>query len=236
MQHVPIICGNGKSISAAVYEPATTAPHGVVVIAYGSDGLTDNLHGPWKTMVSGYAEQLAADGFTALIPDYFAYTASSPAPAPFTSPGPTWPDDIFRHRDDWQRAISDAVDHATVLAAVDPKRVGLLGFSLGGHLCLRLRAKAQVLVEFFAPEFPELGGIGPAGTLSHAQIHHGDNDVVVPLKNATLIAKILRAEGTATKECTYPGAGHGFATENQADQDARDLSRQETLAFFQANL
>lgn len=235
MQNVPITCSNGKSISAALYEPATTASHGAVVIAYGSDGLTDNLHGPWETMIRGYAEGLAAKGFTALIPDYFAYTASSPAPAPFTSPGPTSPDDIFLHRDDWQRAISDVVDHATTLTAVDSNRVGLLGFSLGGHLCLRVRAKAKVLVSFFAPV---LDGLGAVGNLTHAQIHHGKDDQGqgTGVENARMIADTLRAEGTATDLCIYKGAGHGFAANDQANKDAFDQSKEKTLAFFQTNL
>lgn len=235
MQNVPIICGNGKSISAALYEPATTASRGVVVVAYGSDGLIDKPYGRWETMIRGYAEALAAAGFTALIPDYFAYTASVPAPAPFTSPGPRSPDDIFRHRDDWQRAISGAVDHATTLTAVDPKRVGLLGFSLGGHLCLRLRAKAKVLVSFFAPL---LDGLGAVGNLTHAQIHHGEDDRVpgTGVENARQIADTLKAEGTATDCYLYEGAGHGFAGDDPANTEAHDQSKERTLAFFQAHL
>jgi dienelactone hydrolase len=138
-------------------------------------------------------------------------------------------------RDDWQGAISDAIDHATTLPMIDPKRVGLLGFSLGGHLCLRLRAKAKVLVEFFSPVFD---GIGLGGSLTHAQIHHGEKDLLpaTGYPNAVAIADTLKREGTSTELFPYPGAGHGFIGSDQGNTRARDLSKVRTLSFFQAHL
>jgi len=50
-------------------------------------------------MISGYASNWPLTGSPPLIPDYFAYTASSHRTGTLHSPGPTWPDDIFRHRD-----------------------------------------------------------------------------------------------------------------------------------------
>jgi dienelactone hydrolase len=67
---------NGKTVACEVYTP-TAANGGVVVIAYGSDGMIDNAHGPWATMLREYAADLAAKGFTAIIPDYFLTTATA---------------------------------------------------------------------------------------------------------------------------------------------------------------
>jgi hypothetical protein len=101
--------------------------------------------------------------------------------------------------------ISDTIDHPKTLAMVDAARIGLLEFSLGGHLCLRLRAKANILVELFAPM---LDGIGQAngGSLTHAQIHHGEADNLPATgynPNATAIARLLEQEGTSTELFPY---------------------------------
>lgn len=222
------IASGGKPFTAEMYPPAGTPANGLIVIAYGSDGLTDKMSGPWATMIRGYAEALAAKGFTALIPDYLAIT-------PNVQPGSGVFAAMPRHRDDWQQAVSDAIDQATRSLKIDPKRVGLLGFSLGGHLCLRLRAKAKVLVEFFAPV---LDGVGASGILTHAQIHHGEADRVpgTGYPNAVTIADTIKHEGTATELFPYPGAGHGFIGNDQGNTKARDLSKVRTLAFFQAHL
>src|SRR6476660_9950932 len=51
-----------------LYKPAGTATAGLGVIAYGTDGFVDTERGPWKKMINGYAEDLAARGVFALIP------------------------------------------------------------------------------------------------------------------------------------------------------------------------
>ena len=114
--------------------------------------------------------------------------------------------------------------HAKTLPDVDTARIGLLGFSLGGHLCLRNRALAKVLVEFFAPELPELGGLGAVGSSTlHAQMHHGDEDQLVPLKlNAVPIEQQLRAEGADVTLFPYQEQGHGFSGKHAGDVHCSD--------------
>jgi dienelactone hydrolase len=217
----------GVTITAELSTPAGTSPRGLVLIAYGSDGLTNNLSGPWATMIRDYAASLARAGFVALIPDYLGATKTQPGPTVFAL--------IMEHRDHWQEAISDAITHAKSLPGVGETRVGLLGFSLGGHLCLRLRAKAKVLVEFFGPV---LDGIGPPGTLTHAQIHHGKADQLpgTDFSNAETILNILKSEGTSTELFPYPGAGHGFIGNDPANMNARAQSKERTMSFFGAHL
>jgi len=218
----------GQTISAELYRPASAATPGVIVIAYGSDGLTDDLTGPWATMIQGYADALAKSGFITLIPNYLAVTKTEPGREVFAL--------IPTCRDLWKGALSDAIDHATTLTGIDATRVGLLGFSLGGHLCLRVRGKAKVLVEFFAPV---LDGIGHSGKLTSAQIHHGeaDNFPGTGFQNAQSIESTLKTEGTPTELHGYPGAGHGFIGEdNKKNKEARELSKKRTIALFGAYL
>lgn len=217
----------GQTISAELYRPASAAATGVIVIAYGSDGLTDDLTGPWATMIRGYADALAKSGFIIVVPDYLAVTKTQPGAEVFVL--------IPTCRDLWQGALSDAIDHATTLTGVDATRVGLLGFSLGGHLCLRVRGKAKVLVEFFAPV---LDGIVYSVKLTRAEIHHGEADNLpgTGFQNAQSIERTLKTEGTPTELHGYPGAGHGFIGEDKENKEARELSKKRTIAFFGANL
>lgn len=53
MQAMTNFSSGGTTIPAELYNPAGTPNGGVVVIAYGSDGMND----PWATMIRDYAIQ-----------------------------------------------------------------------------------------------------------------------------------------------------------------------------------
>ena len=131
--------------------------------------------------------------------------------------------------------MSDTLARAGTMPGI--VRVGLLGFSLGGHICLRLRGSVKALVEFFAPDLLRLGGVGSAGTgAPHVQIHHGLADSLVPFSDAEAIATTLKHEGTVPELFSYQGAGHGFAGADPNNAKARRLSKERTLAFFSKRL
>jgi dienelactone hydrolase len=211
-----------------LYPPAGTGSAGLVVIAYGTDGFVDNARGPWQTMMRGYAEDLASRGVFALIPDYFAKTG--------TLHDGSAANEIFPKRHDWAAALADTVTVARAIPRVDPSRIGMLGFSLGGYLCLlaRAAAKPKALVAFFAPIFD---GIGPAGSVSIAQIHHGTKDAPpTGFENAGEIKKLLTLERTGVEVFEYKDATHGFAGPTAADKKAATDSKAMTVKFFDTRL
>ena len=216
-----------KAVSAELYAPTGSPQKGLVVIAYGSDGLVDNQNGPWATMIRGYASELAAGGSVVLIPDYLKATT--------TSPGLSAIEALGANSATWIGAITDALLQGKALAPAGA-RLGLLGFSLGGFLCLCARGDAHALSSYFAPiAVPPSSNIGPAPTgseLSFAEIHQGTADPLVDVANATQILNALKAEGVATAKYEYTGAGHGFAGADPANVAARTDSKTRTLAFF----
>jgi len=220
------------------YEP--DSPDGrAVVIAYGSDGLAPM----WEPEIRRHAEGLADVGILALIPDYLM---KSP-PIPHAS-SPIVFGDILKRHAEWAQVLRDAVSATKNLPSVDSSRVGLLGFSLGGFLALRIRDSVLTLVEFFAPyQFPTRGvpplrptleGLGPnANPALKAQIYHGRADRLVPVKqHADSIEAQLESEGATVLKIIYPAANHGFLGDDVPNTDAREKSRHDTLAFFRTHL
>ncbi len=215
----------GLSIPAELYPPTIPASGSAVVIAHGSDGITDHRNGPWATMMRDYASTFSRKGCAVLLPYYFERTGTEPGEEAMLS--------MFAHMPAWQDTLADALTLAAGLPGVKSSRVALVGFSLGGHLSLRLRDKASVVVEFFAPYFND---IGTATRKPHVQIHHGEADGPVNIENARQIAKVLKSEGIVPDMKTYPRAGHGFDGRSPGDAEARRLSRERTVEFLEAHL
>jgi len=213
----------GKTIQAELFEPLGTINGGIIIIVYGTDGML----APWGDGIRAYADDLSKKGFISIIPDYFASTN--------TKAGFRDPEEIILYRDTWEATLTDAVAHAKTLSGVKITRVGFLGFSLGGHLCLRLRVNAKVLVEFFAPELDGLG-VHTNPTLQ-AQIHHGLADQLVPFNlNSDAIQTTLKQEGATVELFSYAGANHGFNGNDSDNTKARDESMKRTVSFFEKYL
>jgi dienelactone hydrolase len=224
-----------ETLNWQVQEPVT-ANGGAVVLVYGSEGMVP----PWSNMILSHAKSLASLGFIAVVPDYFQKGKGTPhgnSDAVFTL--------ILKRHAEWEQALADAATAVGQLPHVDHTRIGFVGYSLGGFLSLRVRNQVKVLCEFFAPyQFPTFGsspvlaGIGsPKNASLKAQIHHGDNDKIVPYSpNATSIESDLKAEGAAVELHQYSNAGHGFAGSDADNTTALASSTKSMLNFMKANL
>ena len=217
------IDSHGTPIRTEVFYPPAAGNGGAIIIAHGSDGMAE----PWASQIRQYAADLADKGFTALIPSYFRKTGSAA--------GPTVLLQAPANLASWVECVSDTMAYARMLPGIS--RIGLLGFSLGGHICLLLRGSTTALVEFFAPELRQLGGLGVAGRTTPAvQIHHGLSALLVPFSEAEAIAAQLNRERIAPQVFSYPGATHGFAGSDPNNATARRSSKDRTLAFFEKHL
>ncbi|MCY2968935.1 MAG: dienelactone hydrolase family protein [Planctomycetota bacterium] len=239
----PTTFSTGERSSAEVlpwkyYQPRTSSPSGgAVVIAYGSDGLAPK----WEPEIRRHAEALADAGILAIIPEYLQKRQAIGDGQSDTVFG-----SIFERHDEWSQVLRDSIIAAHNLPGINS--VGLLGFSLGGFLGLRIRDSVNVIVSYFAPHHfptfgvpPELAPLKGLGSKTNsalkALIQHGEADSLVPFKtHAIPIADDLRQEKATVTWLPHPGANHGFQGTDTANSDARDKSCTETVKFFNSHL
>ena len=218
------IRSGSATIPGELYKPSGAAPTGLVVIAYERRAGKD----PWTKMMQGYAEDLAGRGLFALMPEYFVRTG--------TAHGGAAGAEIGEKQHDWTSALVGSVVYGRTVprrrrnahghAGVFARRISLPS--------ARGAANPKALVEYFAPVFE---GLGAAGTVPLAQIHHGTKDVgPTAFENAATIAGILRHEGTDVAVFEYKDATHGFAGPTAADRKAAMESKAETINFFVTRL
>ena len=105
-----------QTVRALIYKPTGPANGAAVVLLHSSEGLNVDAHS-----FDPHAIQLAARGYHVLVPNYFEARARR---VPWRAA------DIRL----WEEAGRDAVTYMGTLEGVDPARVGIWGFSLGGFV------------------------------------------------------------------------------------------------------
>ena len=223
---------HGHDIPLECFAGSGTGPRPVVVVVCGTRGMNP----PFDGLIRGFATKLAAAGCTALIPSYFEATGT---PASTNVDGDAVVmGAVQAHRDQWIATLRDCLAYAAARSDVRSDRLGLLGFSLGGHLTLRAAKRqsgnaVRAAVSFFAPiNQPPFGGIGgDIDKLPSLQIHHGEDDgpPVSPAESRALEALLLAAGKVKDRDYEiffYEGQGHGFTGK------AAVTSEKRTVDFF----
>jgi predicted peptidase len=108
--------------------------------------------------------------------------------------------------------LDELLDKNTRRWNIDPTRIYLTGFSMGGFGTFRT---AAAYPDRFAAVVPVAGGgdVAHAGRLKHLPLwaFHGDADDVVPVKGSQDMIDTIQAEGGRDCRLTvYPNAGHGI--------------------------
>ena len=219
----------GDSLRAWVVYPQRSTKAPVVVVVHEIFGLS--------TWIRSVADQLAAEGFIAIAPDFL--TGKIPLSATDTV-GMQEAVAAIRTLDPAvvQRQIDAAASYAMALPAAAP-RYGVVGFCWGGGVSFAHAAHAPTLgaaVVYYgaSPASAELANVrAPVLGL------YGENDARV---DATIppADSAMRALGKSYSHEIFPGAGHGFLRGQDqmagANLAAAKRAWPMTIRFFRSNL
>jgi carboxymethylenebutenolidase len=195
---------HGQSFVVDVMAPREAGRHPAVLVLHGHGGVGDNK----RSGAHSLARQLAQAGYVAAVPHYFGRD----------KPDPKRGQKNARSFGVWERTVSDTVGFAAKRPDVDPKRIGLVGMSLGSWVALSVGARdrrVSAVVEYFGG-FPEWEELNPA-RLPPVLILHGDADTNVPVQQAYALEEHLNEARVRYEMHIYKGAGHGFRGDDYAD-------------------
>lgn len=199
----------GRSVSLDCFLPESDGQRFPAVISlHGSGGGHATMANP--------SRGLAAQGFAVYVLHYFDRTGTTEADQKT----------IFHHFPLWMKTLWDGVSFVEQQAAVDPERVGLLGFSLGAYLSLSSAAidhRIKAVVDYFGG-LPKEMKLFMRRKLPPVLILHGEADATVPVQEAYHLKSVLEQSAVPYEMQIYPGAGHGFNAEVMRDADLRTLN------------
>ena len=161
---------DGKTITVERFEPSDVGKYPGILVIHGSGGMT--LGGPSFRVI---ARNLAKRGYVAHVVHYFDLTGTTIADR----------STMEKHFASWMRTLAEAITNLENQPNVDAKRIGLVGFSLGGFLSVSLSVydhRVLAVADYF-------GGLPDVlakdvKALPPLLILHGDADLIVPVAEA----------------------------------------------------
>jgi carboxymethylenebutenolidase len=209
---------------AFVAWPAGKGPAAAVVVVHEWWGLNGQIR--------EVARRISQQGYVAIVPDlYHGRVASDPEMAHELSRGVE--EDV---------ALSDLDAAVTWLRAqsrVGTRRIGIVGFCMGGGLAQRMAlhsGEIAATVMFYGS--PETDPAKLIALKAPLQGHFGAEDQGITADKVEALKAGLAKAGKPVDIYVYAGAGHAFMNDSRPSYHA-DAARQawaRTLAFFQKNL
>ncbi len=226
---VTVSTGPGDSVRAWVVYPERTTKAPVVIVVHEIFGLS-----PW---IRSVADQLAADGFVAVAPDFL--TMKNVPGSPENPDGQAARAAIQTlNMDDVHRQISAIAQYAMRLPAAAP-RYGIVGFCWGGAVSFEHAVRSPSLgasVVYYGTS-PQPGRL--VSVRAPVLGLYGSDDARV---NATVPAadSAMKALGKTYRPTFYEGAGHGFLRQ-QDGREGKNLAAAraawpETISWFRTHL
>ncbi|MGH2461580.1 MAG: dienelactone hydrolase family protein [Chloroflexota bacterium] len=179
--------------------------------------------------IKSVAERLADAGYVALAPDlYHGKIATEPNEAQKAM--------MAFNLDQAVDEIQQAIDYLQGRDDVQPKKVGVVGFCMGGRLTWRVAERENGELAAIAPFYA--GGFQPTTAdiqkvTAPALVVWGRSDQSIPAAQREHIEKLLRDEGKTYKALVYP-AGHAFLNDTHPTYSAAAANEawSELLAWF----
>lgn len=201
----------GRQTPAYIAMPDGAGPHPAVVVIQEWWGLNDHI--------KQIAERFADEGFAAIAPDlYYGAVATEPDEARKLAMAADWTNALA--------VIQTAIDTLLAHDEVQPKRVGMTGFCMGGGLAWHGAAKLQHI----AASVPFYGGGPDMSDAEVAQIRcpilafYGELDQGVPPSKAAARAAQMDKTGVRYENIIYPNAHHAFFNDTRPHQYSAEAS------------
>lgn len=182
--------------------------------------------------IKDVAQRFAGEGYVALAPDlYYGETASEPDEARKLS--------MDLDRDRAVHEIQAAIQYLRGLDAVSPKKIGVVGWCMGGSLTIATAASTGTSPSELGAVVVFYGSPRGEGIVEKVKIPmlglYGENDHGIPPEEVKKIEAGLSKSNVPHKIMIYPDAGHAFFNDTrpniyqpEAAQDAWDR----TLKWF----
>jgi carboxymethylenebutenolidase len=200
----------GKDVIVDVFAPSAPGKYPVVLALHGRNGVGEGK----RSGTHQAAREFARAGYVALVPHYFGRNLPDPKNGRKNA----------RSHAVWTRTVIDTVSFAIRRDDVNPRQIGLVGFSNGSWVALSAAARdrrVSAVVENYGG-YPGWDEINPA-RLPPVLILHGDADRVVPVNEADKLEAVLKEAGVPYEMHIYPGADHGFRGADREDALKRTL-------------
>jgi carboxymethylenebutenolidase len=191
-----------------------------------------------STWIRAVADQLAADGFIAIAPDFL--TGQTIEAGPDGQPRTDSVTAAIRRLNpaDVQRRIDAVAQHGMGLPAALPK-YGIVGFCWGGtvsfnHAVHSPTLGASVVYYGSSPASDRLASVRAPVLGLYGENDARVNQTIAPADSA------MRALGKSYEHQIFPGAGHGFLRQQDGQNGANLAASQgawpRTIAFFRQHL
>lgn len=220
---------NGGTAQGYVARPADGAPHPAVVVIQEWWGL--NHH------IKAVAERLAQEGFVALAPDLYHGTVV-----------------LYGEPNDAQKAMM-AMDEAQVIndlrgaiqtlrqqSYVDPKRVGVVGFCMGGRIALAAASQFPQEVGAAIGFYPAGFDPSPADAAAIGApvlVLYAEQDHYAPEAHRNRVRQVLTDQGKTFDWVVYAGTDHAFFNDERPEVHhpaAAADAWQRTLAWLRTHV
>ena len=216
---------NGGTAAGYVSLPPSGQGPGVLVLQEWW-GLVDHI--------KQVADRLAAAGFVALAPDlYRGETAATPDDAQRLLMALDMPQTAS--------ALRGGAAYLRGLDAVSPKKVGVIGFCMGGQLALYAATAhpdvIDAVVDFYGIFNPKVP-VDLSALRAPVQAHFGEHDKSIPRARAEQLMADVAAAGVRAETYFYD-AGHAFFNDARAvvyHPGAAALAWERTLEFLRQSL
>lgn len=213
---------NGKMATGYLATPGSPGP-GVIVIQEWW-GLVDHI--------KDVAERYAREGFVALAPDlYHGKTTTEPDAATKMM--------MDLKTEEAGKDMSGAVDFLLAHETVEPKKVGSVGFCMGGALSLVLGTLRPVdaVVSYYG--IPAQSQPDYSKTRGAILMHVAEHDDWVTQDAAGGLTQHLQELGKPVEMHVYPGTEHAFFNDTRTEvynKEAAEESWRRTNEFFKQYL